>query len=254
MSPTILSEVQTFGRLLGFLRPYRTGVILSFTLAGLAMIATVAIPELSGAAVNAIRYRHHRGELAVYAIAIAAAGLVRLALTVGRRLIAGRVSLGVEYDLRDALFARLQELELAFFDGQQTGQLMSRATVDLQAVRFFLGYGLIFVVQSAMTITLAAIAMLILQPLLAVIALAPGPFVVLCDAPLQHAGTTGARRGAAADRRADRRGAGEHRRRAGSEGLRARGPPAQLRFERAAQRVFEQSLVEERACRPATTR
>jgi ABC-type multidrug transport system fused ATPase/permease subunit len=36
-------------------------------------------------------------------------------------------------------------LELSFFDHQQTGQLMSRATVDLQAVRFFLGYGLIFI-------------------------------------------------------------------------------------------------------------
>jgi len=65
--------VQTFGRLLGFLRPYRTGVIISFTLAGLAMIATVAIPELSGAAVNAIRYGHHRSELVGYAVAIAGA-------------------------------------------------------------------------------------------------------------------------------------------------------------------------------------
>ena len=40
------------------------------------------------------------------------------------------------------MYEHLQSLELGFFDGQQTGQLMSRATVDLQAVRFFLGYGL----------------------------------------------------------------------------------------------------------------
>jgi ATP-binding cassette subfamily B protein len=43
-------------------------------------------------------------------------------------------------------------LELGFFAGQQTGQLMSRATVDLQAIRFFLGYGLIFITQSLLTI------------------------------------------------------------------------------------------------------
>ncbi|MGH2914436.1 MAG: ABC transporter ATP-binding protein, partial [Solirubrobacteraceae bacterium] len=59
------------------------------------------------------------------------------------------------------------------------GQLMSRATVDLQSVRFFLGYGLIFIAQATLTILLAAIAMFALQPELAAISLAPVPFVVL---------------------------------------------------------------------------
>ena len=59
------------------------------------------------------------------------------------------------YDLRNGMYAHLQSLELGFFDRQQTGQLMSRATVDLQAVRFFLGYGLVFIIQSALTILLA---------------------------------------------------------------------------------------------------
>ena len=96
-----------------------------------------------------------------------------------RRLVAGRVSLGVELDLRNSLYGHLQRLELSFFDGQQTGQLMSRATVDLQAVRFFLGYGLIFIAQSVLSILLAAVAMFLLQPLLAALSLAPVPFVVL---------------------------------------------------------------------------
>ena len=55
---------------------------------------------------------------------------------------------------------------------------MSRATVDLQAVRFFLGYGLIFILQSALTIVIAAGVMLVLDPWLAAIALAPMPFVI----------------------------------------------------------------------------
>ena len=79
-------------------------------------------------------------------------------------MIAGRVSLGIEYDLRNRLYAHLQSLELGFFDRQQTGQLMSRATVDLQAVRFFLGYGLVFILQSALTIVLAGAAMIVLRP------------------------------------------------------------------------------------------
>ena len=50
--------------------------------------------------------------------------------------------MAVEFDLRERIYRHLQALELGFFDRQQTGQLMSRATVDLQSIRFFLGYGL----------------------------------------------------------------------------------------------------------------
>jgi ATP-binding cassette subfamily B protein len=170
--------MSTFWRLLGFLRPYRRGVVWSFVLAFGALVGTVLIPYLTGVAINAVR-AHDRHELIVLALAITAAGLARLVLSVFRRLVAGRVSLGVELDLRNRLYGQLQRLELSFFDRQQTGQLMSRATVDLQSVRFFLGYGLIFIAQSLVTILLAAIAMFVLQPGLAAISLAPVPFVVL---------------------------------------------------------------------------
>src|SRR5688500_19101601 len=103
------------------------------------MVATVAIPWLTGRAVDAIQ-RGDRGELLALAGAIGGAALLRVGFSVVRRLIAGKVSLGVEFDLRNLVYAHLQSLELAFFASQQTGQLMSRATVDLQSVRFFLGY------------------------------------------------------------------------------------------------------------------
>ncbi|MBK5230696.1 MAG: ABC transporter ATP-binding protein, partial [Thermoleophilia bacterium] len=61
---------------------------------------------------------------------------------------------------------------------QQTGQLMSRATVDLQVVRFFLGYGLTFMLQSALTIVISAVIMLMIQPGLALLILATMPFIV----------------------------------------------------------------------------
>jgi ABC-type multidrug transport system fused ATPase/permease subunit len=168
----------TFWRLTTFLRPYRRAVVWSFVLASGALIGTVLIPFLTGLAINAIRGHHHKA-LLLLAGGILLAGLVRLVFSVLRRLIAGRVSLAVEVDLRETLYGQLQRLELGFFDGQQTGQLMSRATVDLQSVRFFLGYGLIFIGQSVATILLAAVAMFILQPSLAAISLAPVPFVVL---------------------------------------------------------------------------
>ncbi len=172
--------MKTFWRLLGFLRPYRKGVIVSFALAAVAMAAGVLIPYLVGRTVDEIR----QGETNLWplAAAIVAAGLLRLLFSVARRLVAGRVSLGVEFDLRNRMYAHLQSLELGFFDSQQTGQLMSRSTVDLQAVRFFLGYGLVFILQSALTILIAAGVMLAVNPSLAVVALAPVPFVVVIAA------------------------------------------------------------------------
>ena len=172
--------MQTFSRLLGFLRPYRREVWASLILAALAMLATIAIPYLTGRAIDAVTgSTRDLGTLHTTVLLVALAGLGRLVLTVARRMIAGRVSLAVELDLRNRMYAHLQSLELAFFDRQQTGQLMSRATVDLQSVRFFLGYGLVFMLQSALTIVLSAVAMMLVQPRLAIIALAPVPFVVL---------------------------------------------------------------------------
>jgi len=168
--------MRTFWRLLGFLRPYRRGVVVSLALAAAAMGTGVVIPYLVGRTIDEVR----RGgaELWPLAVAVAIAGLLRLAFSVVRRLVAGRVSLGVEFDLRNRMYAHLQSLELAFFDGQQTGQLMSRSTVDLQSVRFFLGYGLIFILQSALTILIAAGVMLAVNAQLALVALAPMPLVV----------------------------------------------------------------------------
>jgi ABC-type multidrug transport system fused ATPase/permease subunit len=173
--------VSTFIRLLGFLRPYRAGAIWSLVLAGLAIGATVAIPWLTGRGIDAVT-RHDRGDVRMLAAAVVGAALLRVGLSVGRRLVAGRVSLAIELDLRNLMYAHLQALELGFFARQQTGQLMSRATVDLQSVRFFLGYGLVFIAQSALTIVFAAVAMFAVQPGLAALALAPVPFVVLVAA------------------------------------------------------------------------
>ncbi|MFM8883636.1 MAG: ABC transporter ATP-binding protein [Solirubrobacterales bacterium] len=178
LNATPQSGLATFWRLLGFLRPYRRAVIASFAFATAAMAMTVAIPWLTGRAINQIN-EGDSADLKVLAGAVLLAGFLRLGLTFIRRIVAGRVSLGVEYDLRAGMYRRLQSLELAFFDTEQTGQLMSRATVDLQSVRFFLGYGLIFMIQSLLTIVLASVAMLITDPFLAVMSLAPVPFVIL---------------------------------------------------------------------------
>ncbi len=162
---------------MGFLRPYRRQLWGSLAFAWAAMGMTVLIPWLIGRAVNAIQ-AGDQPDLLPLAVAITIAGILRIGLTMVRRVVAGRVSLAVEFDLRQRFYAHLQRLELGFFDSQQTGQLMSRATVDLQSIRFFLGYGLIFITQNLLTITLASAVMFVIDPWLALIALAPTPLVI----------------------------------------------------------------------------
>jgi ATP-binding cassette subfamily B protein len=213
-------------------------------LATAAIVATVAIPYLSGVAVDAI-HDHHRGKLVDLALLVVAAGLARLGVSAGRRLVAGRVSLGVEYDLRNLMFRHLQSLELAFFDGQQTGQLMSRATVDLQSIRFFLGYGLVFIVQSGLTIALAGIAMFALQPTLAAIALIPVPFVVY----VAHRYSVLARPALQeVQQRIAELTADTEENISGVRVVKAfaREAHQRARFERSVRRVFDQSMVEAR--------
>ncbi len=235
--------MQTFWRLLGFLRPYRGAVLVSFALAAVAIGTAVLIPFLVGQTVDEIS--GDGDDLWPLALAVVAAGVLRLGFSVARRIVAGRVSLGVEYDLRNRMYQHLHSLELSFFDSQQTGQLMSRATVDLQAVRFFLGYGLIFILQSALTILIAAGVMLVLDPWLAAIALAPMPFVVWTSFRY-------GRRNRPASREVQQRIAeltAEAEENIG--GVRVVKAFAQeerqlRRFDRATKRVFEQSMVSTR--------
>lgn len=169
--------MRSFWRLLTFLRPYKSGVVWSVVLAAGAMGVGAAIPLMTGIAVDALEDDDRRA-LAYAAAGVVVAGLLRAALSIARRLISGRVSLGVEHDLRTRLYRHLQDLEIGFFHDQQTGQLMSRATVDLSVVRFFLGYGLTFMLQSILTITISAAIMLWIQPDLALLILATAPVIV----------------------------------------------------------------------------
>src|SRR5260221_4519042 len=142
----------TFVRLLGFLRPYRVSLVVSIVLAVGSQAAQIALIWMTGRVVDhAIRPRDTH-ELWIFVWTVVGLGVIKALLMTGRRLISGRQALGVAMDMRNGLYARLVRLSFGFYDRHQTGQLMSRATVDLQGVRFFLGYGLIFFFQNILTV------------------------------------------------------------------------------------------------------
>jgi ABC-type multidrug transport system fused ATPase/permease subunit len=170
---------RTFWRLLGFLKPYKWSLIVSVVLAIASQAAAVAIAFITGSGLDHALRSSERDTIWKYALAILGLGLVRSLLMMGRRLISGRQALGVEFDMRNGMYAKLQRLSFRFYDRHQVGQLMSRATVDLQAVRFFLGYGLIFFFQHVATVVGVTLVMFVVNWRLALAATAITPLIVV---------------------------------------------------------------------------
>jgi ABC-type multidrug transport system fused ATPase/permease subunit len=170
---------RTFARLLSFLRPYRRGVVISIVLAVGSQAAQIALIWVTGRGViDQALVDHDAAGLWLYVGAIAALGLVSSVLMLGRRLISGRQALDVEMDMRQGIYSHLVRLSFGFYDRHQTGQLMSRATVDLQGVRFFLGYGLIFFFQNVLTVASVSVVLFFFEGRLALVVLAVTPFIV----------------------------------------------------------------------------
>ena len=167
--------MQILLRLLTFLRPYRGKVAITAVCAAGLMACSITLPYLTGRVIDQVLGEGDRAALAPLVWAVVGIAVVRMALGVLRRWVSGQVSLAVEYDLRARLFAHLQRMSFAYFDRMPVGQLMSRATSDLQTVRFFLGYGLIFVFMQAFTLIIIAAILLVMNWSLALLALAMGP-------------------------------------------------------------------------------
>jgi ABC-type multidrug transport system fused ATPase/permease subunit len=169
---------RTFARLLGFLRPYKVSLIVSIVLAVGSQIAQIALIWITKDVIDGALHPHDQQKLWLFVGAVVALGVARALLMAARRLISGKQALSVEMDMRQRLYGHLVRLSFGFYDRHQTGQLMSRATVDLQGVRFFLGYGLIFFFQNILTVVSVTIVLLVFQWKLALIALAITPVLV----------------------------------------------------------------------------
>ncbi len=147
-------------RLRGYLKPFRTQMIIMFAAAFGAVAAEIAIPLLTKSVVDgAIKHgnKHLLIPLALAAIGLGAAvGLLNMT----RRWIQAAAVADIEKAIRDDLYAHLQRLQASFHDEWQSGQLLSRVTTDLPSIRRFAGFGLIFLVTNVMTFV-AVVALLI---------------------------------------------------------------------------------------------
>ena len=176
----------TFARLLGFLRPYKVSLVVSTLLAIASQGAQIAVVWVTAHVIDDAVIPRDAGKLWIFVWAIIGLGVLRAAFMGARRLISGKQALAVEMDMRQGLYRHLVRLSFGFFDRHQTGQLMSRATVDLQGVRFFLGYGLIFFFQNILTVLSVTVVLFFFEWKLALIALAITPVLVVLAYRYSH--------------------------------------------------------------------
>jgi ATP-binding cassette subfamily B protein len=143
------------------MRPYQVQFVL-LTVAGIATTGlSIAIPLIVQRVVDGPVRRGESGSLIGLGLLALAFGLVEALLIFIRRWVQAGNALGMETAMRDDLYAHLQRLPVAFHDGWQSGQLLSRATSDLSVIRRFLSFGLMFAVIN--TVTYIAVVILLLH-------------------------------------------------------------------------------------------
>jgi ABC-type multidrug transport system fused ATPase/permease subunit len=170
--------MRTFWRILKLLGDYKWLTILGFALAFAQMGLSLLVPWVIGLTTNALR-NGKTDMLVTYSLALLGVAAARFAIGVGRRIATGKASLGIEYDLRNRMWAHLLRQPSSYFDRWPTGQLMSRAMSDIQNVRMFLGYGLVFFATNIVLIVAIAAILLVMDWQLALLSLAFLPFLLL---------------------------------------------------------------------------
>ncbi|MGH9339945.1 MAG: ABC transporter ATP-binding protein [Acidobacteriota bacterium] len=180
MSSESTSRVRHLLRLVPYLKKYRRQILTGTLMVLLTNMAAVILPKVLGNAVDEL-YREVRRDLLIYYAALivglsAVEGFFRYQM---RRILIG-VSRFLEYDLRNDLFAHLQKLSPYYYQKNPTGDIMSRSTNDLSAVRMVMGPGIMYSVNTIFTAVLTIGVLVTINFRLTVLTLIPLVAVFYC--------------------------------------------------------------------------
>jgi ATP-binding cassette subfamily B protein len=166
-------------RLLPFVTRYRRQFITGL----LCVLVTTAIQLLSPwvlkFAIDDLTAGITRSKLAFYALVLLGIACVGAVFRYLMRLILIGASRDIEFDLRNTFFARLQQMPLGYYQTRRTGDLMSRATNDLNAVRMMIGPAVMYSANTILVFVVAILLMVSIDGRLTLMALLPLPFVTI---------------------------------------------------------------------------
>jgi ATP-binding cassette subfamily B protein len=164
-------------RIWPYLWRYRRGWALGLSSLALKDVTAAGLPLVIRAAIDALTHKRPLRAIAGFALLLIGVCLVKGVFQYWMRWILVGISRDVEYDIRNDLFAHLTKLSPGYFARNRTGDLMARATNDLNAVRMMLGPGIMYWTETALTFVLAIGIMCGVDWRLAFLAILPAPLV-----------------------------------------------------------------------------
>jgi len=154
-------------RLIRYLLPYRTTLILVFVLAALGTAASLLGPYLMGRAIDAVAMRAPLSSLLRMIALMFASYVVTWGATTGQGVMIASIAQRAMRTLRGKLFSHIQQLSLAFHDGRTSGELMSRLTNDMDAISRVLSQNITQLFSGLLTLVGILVVMFVLNPWLA---------------------------------------------------------------------------------------
>jgi len=155
-APTRDRPLAALSRTRSYLRPYLGRLIFMLAAACAAVGAEIAIPLLTKGIIDGAITHGNRELLVLLGLAATALGVTEAVLNLLRRWVQARAVTGMEMAMRDDVYAHLQRLDAGFHDQWQSGQLLSRATTDLSAIRRFAGFGVVFFITNLITFVIVS--------------------------------------------------------------------------------------------------
>ena len=172
-------DISRFSRLMPYVQRYQTRLILGFLCVIFSNLAAVASPWFLKLAIDNLNESISFKKILVYGtLIIIFSALSGIFLFLMRRIIIG-VSRYIEYDIRNDLFAHFLKLSSSFYQENRTGDLMSRSTSDMNAVRTMIGPGIMYSANTFVRLTIVLYLMFSISPILTLFSLIIIPVVSL---------------------------------------------------------------------------
>ena len=162
-----------------YLWRYRWGMAAGMLCLVIKDVAAAAQPLMIGNAIDALHRSLQGGVLARYAVYLVGLSLLQGIFQFGMRVIIIGISRDIEYDLRNEMFTHLVALSADYYQRTRTGDIMARATNDLNAMRMMLGPGVMYWTETSLTFALAIAVMVSRDWRLALLSVVPAPAVSL---------------------------------------------------------------------------
>ncbi|MGE5244255.1 MAG: ABC transporter ATP-binding protein [Betaproteobacteria bacterium] len=163
--------------LLGYVLRYRRRFLFGLATVVASTSITLTSPLVLGHAIDDLERGVTGAKLLFYGSILLAIGLFSGLFRFLMRWILMGASRDIEYDMRNDFFAHLEKLPLSYFQTHRTGDLMSRATSDLSAVRMMIGPSVMYSANTILTLIVALSMMIAIDARLTLLSLIPLPFV-----------------------------------------------------------------------------